>query len=134
MDFKRFFLYAVCAVVMTVSAFAAEPAKPAEAAKPAEEETESSGNLANMGRGLVNILTCFLEIPRCLVYRNCEKPIFGLIAGAVNGTGCTAMRAMTGVADILTLGFDYGTTFDKSFRPYVWQSRWLPPKPKKENK
>ena len=146
MDFKRFFLYAVCAAVLTGSAFAAETAKPAEAAKPAEtakpaeaakpaeEETESSGNLANMGRGLVNILTCFLEIPRCLVYRNCEKPIFGLIAGAVNGTGCTAMRLMTGVTDILTLGFDYGTVFNESFRPYVWQSRWLPPKPEAPKK
>ena len=130
MIFRRFLLAAVCAMMLTGAVFAAETAAPAETAQPAETaETEERSNLANMGRGLVNILTCFLEVPRCLVYRNCEKPIFGLIAGAVNGTGCTAMRLMTGVTDILTLGFDYGTVFNDDFRPFVWQSRWLPPRP-----
>ena len=145
MIFRRFFPTAVCALMLTGAAFAAETVQPTEASRPVEtvqpaeaarpadaarpvEETENS-NLANMGRGLVNILTCFLEVPRCLVYWNCEKPIFGLIAGAVNGTGCTAMRLMTGVTDILTLGFDYGTVFNDDFRPFVWQSRWLPPRP-----
>ena len=135
MIFRRFLLAAVCAMMLTGAVFAAETAAPAETAQPAETaETEERSNLANMGRGLVNILTCFLEVPRCLVYRNCEKPIFGLIAGAVNGTGCTAMRLMTGVTDILTLGFDYGTTFNETFRPFVWQSRWLPPKPEEPKK
>ena len=36
-------------------------------------------------------------------------------------------NAVTGVTDILFLGFDYGTAFNRSFRPYVWESRWLPP-------
>ena len=80
---------------------------------------------------VVNIVTCVLEIPRCMVYRNCEMPFWGLIAGAVDGTGCTVMRAVTGVTDILFLGFDYGTAFNRSFRPYVWDSRWLPPTPVK---
>lgn len=135
MIFRRFFLTAVCAMLLTGAGFAAETAQPTEAAKPVETtEAEESSNFANMGRGLVNILTCFLEVPRCLVYRNCEMPIYGLIAGAVNGTGCTVMRLMTGVTDILTLGFDYGTTFDETFRPFVWQSRWLPPKPEEPKK
>ena len=55
-------------------------------------------------------------------------------SGAVNGTGCTVMRLMTGVTDILTLGFDYGSVFNDDFRPFVWQSRWLPPKPEAPQK
>lgn len=96
----------------------------AEAA-PAEQECS---NLRNMGRGVVNVVTCFLEVPRCMVYRNSEMAFWGLIAGAVDGAGCTVMRAVTGVTDILFLGFDYGTAFNQSFRPLVWESRWLPPK------
>lgn len=132
MFFRRILLSAVCAAMLTGAAFAAEPAAAAEPVQLAE--TEESSNLSNMGRGLVNILTCFLEIPRCLVYRNCETPIFGLIAGAVNGTGCTVMRLMSGVTDILTLGFDYGSVFNETFRPFVWDSRWLPPKPEASQK
>lgn len=115
MNMKRFFLAALCVAAMAVTAAETAP------------EPENS-NLENMERGVVNIVTCALEIPRCMVYRNCEMPFWGLIAGAVDGTGCTVMRAVTGVTDILFLGFDYGTAFNRSFRPFVWDSRWLPPK------
>ncbi len=114
MKIKRFFLAVLLVMAMAVPAAETAP----------EQE---SGNLRNMGRGLVNIVTCALEIPRCMVYRNSEMAFWGLIAGAVDGTGCTVMRAVTGVTDILFLGFDYGTAFNRSFRPYVWESRWLPP-------
>ena len=121
MKIKRFLVLAACVIAVAVSAGEAAPAQ------------EENCNLRNMGRGVVNIVTCVLEIPRCMVYRNCEMPFWGLIAGAVDGAGCTAMRAVTGVTDILFLGFDYGTAFNQSFRPYVWDSRWLPPTPVKGN-
>ena len=88
MNMKRFFLAALCVAAMAVTAAETAP------------EPENS-NLENMGRGVVNIVTCALEIPRCMVYRNSEMPFWGLIAGAVDGTGCTVMRAVTGVTDIL---------------------------------
>lgn len=119
MKIKRFLVLAACMMALAVSAAETAPVQ------------EENCNLRNMGRGVVNIVTCFLEIPRCMVYRNCEMPFWGLIAGAVDGTGCTVMRAVTGVTDILFLGFDYGTAFNRSFRPCVWDSRWLPPAPVK---
>jgi putative exosortase-associated protein (TIGR04073 family) len=122
MKIKRFWVLAACMIAVAVSAGETAPAQ------------EENCNLRNMGRGVVNIVTCALEIPRCMVYRNSEMPFWGLIAGAVDGAGCTAMRAVTGVTDILFLGFDYGTAFNQCFRTYVWESRWLPPTPVKGKK
>ena len=124
MNFKRVFPSLICGSMLLFSVSAAADA-------PSGEASSGGGNLANMGRGLVNIVTCFLEVPRCMVYRNSEQPFWGLIAGAVNGVGCTAMRAVTGVTDVLFLGFDRGAAFDRSFRTYVWDSRWLPAEPEK---
>ena len=115
MKIKKVFIVLACMAAFILSAAETAPVQ------------EENCNLRNMGRGVVNVVTCFLEIPRCMVYRNSEMPFWGLIAGAVDGTGCTVMRAVTGVTDILFLGFDYGTAFNQSFRPYVWDSCWLPP-------
>ncbi len=92
-----------------------------------ESEAAENSNLANMGRGVVNIGTCFLEVPRAMVYRNSELPFWGFVGGAVEGTGLTAMRAFSGVTDILFLGFDRGMWFNNTtFCDYVWDSQWLP--------
>ncbi len=122
MNLKKIFIVLACVTSLVISAAETTPVQ------------EENCNLRNMGRGVVNVVTCFLEIPRCMVYRNCEMPFWGLIAGAVDGSGCAVMRAVTGVTDIMFLGFDYGTAFNQSFRPYVWDSRWLPPAPEGENK
>ncbi len=81
-----------------------------------------------MGRGIVNICTCFLEMPRCMLYRHSEVPFWGLVGGAVEGVGCTVMRAVTGMTDLLFLGYDYGLVFNRDFCPEVWDSPWLPPR------
>ena len=82
-----------------------------------------------MGRGLINIGTCFVEIPRGLIYCNSEMPFWGFINGAVIGSGLTVMRAFSGITDIISLGFDYGNYFnDTTFCEYIWQSQWLPEK------
>ncbi len=93
---------------------------------PATEKASVAANLENMGRGVVNLVTCSWEFPRCMLYWNARVPFWGFIQGAVNGVGCTTMRAFSGVTDILFLGFEPGTVFDENFRPYVWQSKWLP--------
>lgn len=89
-----------------------------------------TNNFANMGRGLTNLGTCFLEVPRCMVYRNSQVPFWGFVDGVVRGSGLTALRAFAGVTDVLFLGFDYGRMYNRTdFRDYVWQSPWLPPVP-----
>jgi len=87
----------------------------------------ASENFHNIVRGFANILTGFLEVPRGMVYRNSQMPLWGLVSGAVEGVGLTAIRAVSGVTDIIFLGFDYGNWFnDSTFREYVWKSDWLP--------
>lgn len=102
----------------------------ADEAAPAEntvEESSSGNNFANMGRGLVNILTCFLEVPRCLVYRNGQVPVLGLVAGACEGAGLTGVRAFAGVADFLSFGFmpDAIYRVNADFHEWVWDSPWV---------
>ena len=80
----------------------------------------------NMGRGAVNLLTCAAEMPRCMVYRNSQVPLWGFVSGAVEGVGCTVMRAFTGVTDLLFLGYGENPVFSPVFCEYVWDSAWLP--------
>lgn len=99
------------------------------AAATAQTGNQGNSNFENMGRGLINIGTCFVEIPRGLIYCNSEMPFWGFINGAVIGSGLTVMRAFSGITDIISLGFDYGNYFnDTTFCEYIWQSQWLPEK------
>ncbi len=85
-------------------------------------------NLYNMGRGLVNILTCWLEVPRCLIYHNSQVPVMGLVVGACQGVGLTGMRAFAGVADVASFGFMTDSIYKSyhDFGEWVWNSRWVP--------
>ena len=72
----------IAAVAVMLSLSAGVWAAEAEAGScPAEK------NLCNMGRGLVNIVTCWMEVPRCLVYYNSQLPVLGAVVGAVQGAG-----------------------------------------------
>ncbi len=100
---------------------AAEPAK-----TPEKTETECCENLCNIGRGIVNIGTCFLEVPRCIVLRNNEVPVWGFAGGAVEGAGATVIRAFSGVTDVVMLGFLGKNIYNDCMPEYVWQSKWKP--------
>ena len=107
------------------------PVPTEECGSSACESEELSGckkNLYNMGRGVVNMATCWLEVPRCLIYNNSQLPIIGAVVGACEGVGFTAVRAFAGVADFCSFGFMtdsiYNVNYD--FRAFVWESRWIP--------
>ena len=87
-----------------------------------------SANFANVGRGFVNVATCWMEVPRCLVYYNSQVPVLGLVVGACQGAGLTAIRAFAGVADILSFGYmsDSIYTSCHGFKEWVWDERWVP--------
>ena len=92
-----------------------------------ETPAAEHGNLYNIGRGFANIFTCFLEVPRSIVYRNSEIPFWGFVGGAVEGAGLTGVRAFSGVTDVIFVGFDRGVWFnDTTFQDFVWESEWLP--------
>ena len=100
----------------------------AAAADSGESSFPGEKNLINMGRGLVSIVTCWVEVPRCLVYHNSQVPVLGLIVGACQGAGFTAIRAFAGVADFLSFGFmsDSIYTSCHGFDEWVWDERWVP--------
>lgn len=85
-------------------------------------------NLANMGRGVVNVVTCWLEVPRGLIYHNSQLPVLGLVVGACQGAGFTAIRAFAGVADIASFGFMSDSIYKSchGFEEWVWDARWVP--------
>ncbi|QSH40095.1 hypothetical protein P0136_01470 [Lentisphaerota bacterium ZTH] len=87
---------------------------------------EKHSHLYNIGRGITNIATCWLEVPRCMVYRNSQVPFWGFVAGSIEGVGTTAMRAFAGVTDVLFLGYDYGLVYDNQFGDFIWDARWQP--------
>lgn len=109
-----------------------EGGQPAAAAEKAPEKAGENGkgfgtHLFNMGRGVVNIGTCWVEVFRCMFYRNAEVPFYGFVFGACEGAGFTVMRAFTGVTDILFLGFEPANIFEPRFAEFVWESPWMPP-------
>ena len=121
-------LGAVC--VLSFNAAAAETAA-TETAVAQEQTAECSGvehNLYNMGRGLVNVVTCWLEIPRCFIYHNSQVPVMGAVVGVCEGVGFTAVRAFAGVADFISLGFMTDSIYEGTheFKEWVWESRWVP--------
>ena len=94
---KKFYLL-LLTLTLALGTAAAEPAATEPAAvEPTAEESGWTRNLNNVGRGAANIVTCFLEIPRCMVYRNSQVPFWGFIDGAVRGSGLTVLRAFSGV-------------------------------------
>lgn len=145
---KKFCLYTVFAALATLCAAAektqtqapaaetkatpaavSQPACPAACDKPAAEtDAGFDFRLSRIARGLTNVATCPLEMPRCMILGNSAVPFWGFVAGAVDGVGTTAMRAFSGVTDVMFLGFDAGTVYNDDFREFVWESRWQQPK------
>lgn len=103
-------------------------AAPAKEDAAAETDAGFDFRLSRIARGITNVATCPLEMPRCMVLGNSAVPFWGFIAGAVDGVGTTAMRAFSGVTDVLFFGFDAGTVYNDDFREFVWESRWQQPK------
>ena len=97
----------------------------------AQEEKQHNGqawldNMAyNYGRGIVNCLTCWVEVPRNLIYENVRNPFFGNITGLSDGAFLTAARAFGGATDVLTFCLTGSGIYGDSFPEYVWQSKWI---------
>ena len=99
----------------------------------AAEKTEAKPTLKdwviamtyNKGRGLVNCLTCWVELPRGMFYETLRNPYFGIIPGTINGAFLTVARAFGGITDIATDGLTGQGIYGDAFPEYVWQSKWI---------
>ncbi len=79
-----------------------------------------------LGRGISNVATCPLEIPRCMIYDNACVPILGFVGGAIEGSFLTVFRALGAVVDIGSLGFSGHGVYSEAFPDFVFQARWVP--------
>jgi len=79
----------------------------------------------NFGRGVVNCLTFWVEVPRNLIYENVRNPLYGSLEGVVDGTFLGVARAFGGATDVLTFGLTGPGVYGDSFPEYVWDSKWI---------
>ena len=77
-------------------------------------------------RGVTNLGTFWLEIPRELVMESNYNPVYGVVVGAVKGTYYAGRRVVYGALDIVLLGFTGPSGYSKNFPEYVWEAKWAP--------
>ena len=110
----------ICAV-MVASLFVAQPAwamrtKAHEAAESSQYGQKFGGMI---GRGVINVATCFVDLLVNLVNETrTGPPIVGTLVGVGKGAGCTVLRAASGVVDVATFwvpgfnGFPVSDSYD----------------------
>ncbi len=94
-------------------------------AAPAEVKDEEPGIFLCIGRGLCNIATGWLELPRCIVYDNGFFPVIGLIIGIPEGALLTVCRTLSGVFDIVSFGTSGSLFHGKVFPNTVFEAKWI---------
>jgi len=78
-----------------------------------------------MTRGVVNLATCWVELPRNVHVETMENPIVGPMKGLFKGLGLTVVRAAAGTMDVATFGTvdDTYTIYERYDFPYfAWQN------------
>lgn len=83
-----------------------------------------------LGRGLVNVVTSVIELPRNVVYDTTDYGFLGFFSGLGKGIAYTGGRIGCGLSDILTLGFlSYPNSLYNAFgmQYYAWDEPWQPP-------
>ena len=80
--------------------------------------------LFGLKRGLVNLSTCWIEIPRCLSYETTARPLSSPILGPLTGASYTAMRAVMGAIDLLSGGMNGYYTYSDFLPDFPWEGEW----------
>lgn len=80
-----------------------------------------------LGRGVVNMLTCWIEIPKQVHLGSQEEnPITGLVWGVVKGAGLTVLRVGVGLYEAATFPIPYPKEFASPYEEmelsdYAWE-------------
>ncbi len=93
-----------------------------------EKLNPDPGNFYCVGRGMVNIGTAIVELPRNVVYENHEFPVMGSLIGLEKGSFFTMYRMFAGLYDIMSLGFSGNLCYGNKFPDFVFYSPWVPDK------
>ena len=121
---KPLMLGATALVIM----FCACPSSAEEGSDGAETNGVKRVGMAHgFTRGVVNVATCWIEVPRKM-YQDVNKyPFFGYFSGALHGSYFFVSRACLGVIDIAMFGLTGPSAFDTDFPEYVWNADWSVP-------
>lgn len=95
-------------------------------APPPATQQEESPWLYGLQRGALNVLTCWMEVPRNLSYHFTDAPLNAVIIAPVFGASFAALRAVYSVGDLLTAGY-LGHYSYAGMEDYVWHMPWLGP-------
>ena len=89
----------------------------AHAAAESQEYGRKAGGM--LGRGLLNVVTCFMDVLVDTVNETkAGPPLVGTLVGLGKGTGCTVLRLGSGVVDVVTFwvpgfnGFPVSDSYD----------------------
>jgi len=88
-----------------------------------------------LGRGITNILTGWIEVPKNIAI-NIKKydPFSGFVVGTVEGTAFTFCRTMSGVYDVVTFPFAVPANYAPLMEPeFILPDIWGDPLPFMEN-
>jgi len=95
-----------------------------------QEEEQGGGTknfksmYSNMGRGVANMFTFWLEVPRNLWLDSTRNPYFGWFSGTMDGAFLTTARAFGGVTDFVTFGLTGPSIYSDVFPEYIWDAKW----------
>jgi putative exosortase-associated protein (TIGR04073 family) len=95
------------------------------------QQTDSSKMMHKLGRGVVNVFTCWVEVPRNIAIE-WEKtdPATGLVLGTVKGFGWGFSRLATGFYDAFTFPFPVPENYQPMLDPeFVITDIWGDPIP-----
>ena len=96
---KRIGLGIALVLMLSQSAWAAKT--PMHEAAESPEYGRKAGGM--IGRGLINVATCFVDLLVNVVNETRNgPPVVGTLVGVGKGAGCTTLRALSGGADLLT--------------------------------
>ena len=112
---KRVLVVVVAVLVMAQPAWAMRTS-----AHEAAESPQYGRKFGGMiGRGVINVSTCFVDLLVNLVNESrTGPPIVGTLVGVGKGAGCTTLRALSGVVDLTTFwvpgfnGFPVSDAYD----------------------
>jgi putative exosortase-associated protein (TIGR04073 family) len=95
------------------------------------EKSDTSKMMTKLGRGCVNVLTGWMEIPKNIAKSWKETdPFSGFVVGTVKGIGWGWARTCTGFYDIMTFPFPVPEDYESLIEPaYILPSIWGEPLP-----
>jgi len=106
-------------------------ALPIMASAQIQEKSQADQMMHKLGRGLVNILTGWMEIPKNIAeeWRKTD-PFTGFVMGTIKGIGYGWARTIGGIYDVFTFPFPLPKDYEPLMEPeFVLTSIWGEPLP-----